>query len=186
MLTYHKRNGAFIYNHGQADILVRILEVVFKKETAFWLYSILIESILPLDYFTNLLYPQALLEYMMQLMEKKDLSCFIRWGEDAKMFGMKSFFSLFANLTITPTFSNKCQKFEMAYSMLDILLLLGDPKESITLSDNPNINGTFMVGEYMPVHFAQCNEKPDYEKEHKVRIDRTSQLLISMNLAIAE
>ena len=30
MITYHKRNGAFIYNQSQSEILIRILEVVFK------------------------------------------------------------------------------------------------------------------------------------------------------------
>lgn len=29
MMTYHKRNGAFIYNQSQSEILIRILEVVY-------------------------------------------------------------------------------------------------------------------------------------------------------------
>ena len=31
MITYHKRNGAFIYDPSQAEIMVRLLEVVFSK-----------------------------------------------------------------------------------------------------------------------------------------------------------
>ena len=31
MTTYHKRNGAFIYDPSQAGIMVRLLEVVFNK-----------------------------------------------------------------------------------------------------------------------------------------------------------
>ena len=57
MITYHKRNGAFVYNQSQSEILIRILEVVFKKETAFWLYCVLNETILPLNFYTNTLYP---------------------------------------------------------------------------------------------------------------------------------
>lgn len=88
MMTYQKRNGAFIYNHGQADILTRILEVVGKKKTAFWLYTVLVESILPLNFFTNSQYPQTLLEYSMKLMKLEDLSLFNRHGAAVKMFGM--------------------------------------------------------------------------------------------------
>ena len=31
MITYHKRNGAFIYDPSQAEIMVRLLEVVVSK-----------------------------------------------------------------------------------------------------------------------------------------------------------
>ena len=57
LITYHKRNGAFIYDPNQSEVLVRILEVVFKKETAFWLYCVLVESILPLNFNASKLYP---------------------------------------------------------------------------------------------------------------------------------
>ena len=57
MMTYHKRNGAFIYNQSQSEILIRILEVVFRKDTAFWLYCCLNECTLPLNFYTNTLYP---------------------------------------------------------------------------------------------------------------------------------
>ena len=57
MKAYHKRNGAFVYNQSQSEILIRILEVVFSKEIAFWLYTILNESVLPLNFYTNTLYP---------------------------------------------------------------------------------------------------------------------------------
>ena len=57
MVTYHKRNGNFIYNQSQSEILIRILEVVYDNKKAFWLYSILNETILPLNFYTNTLYP---------------------------------------------------------------------------------------------------------------------------------
>ena len=57
MMAYHKRNGAFVYNQSQSEILIRILEVVYTKSTAFWLYCILSEKILPLNFYTNTLYP---------------------------------------------------------------------------------------------------------------------------------
>lgn len=63
MMTYHKRNGAFIYNQSQSEILIRILEVVYLKTTTFWLYCVLSETILPLNFYTNTLYPQAFLDY---------------------------------------------------------------------------------------------------------------------------
>ena len=57
MITYHKRNGAFIYNQSQSEILIRILEFVYNDKTAFWLYTCLNECILPLNFYTNTLYP---------------------------------------------------------------------------------------------------------------------------------
>jgi len=34
--------------------------------------------------------------------------------------------------------------------MLDLLFLIGDPKKSVTLIDNPLTHGHFIVGEAMP------------------------------------
>ena len=76
MNTYHKRNGAFIYNQSQSEILIRILEVVFVKEIAFWLYCILVETILPLNFYTNTLYPQAFLDYTIKLVRNDDAGFF--------------------------------------------------------------------------------------------------------------
>ena len=56
----------------------------------------------------------------------------------------------------------------------------------MTLYDDHNINGFFSVGANIPYHYSDCNPTPEHLKEHKVRIDRTSQLLISMQLAVAE
>ena len=39
----------------------------------------------------------------------------------------------------------------MAYFMLDILFLLGDPRESTTLLDDPLQDGHFNVGETIPI-----------------------------------
>ena len=72
MVTYHKRNGNFIYNQSQSEILIRILEVVYDNKKAFWLYCILNESILPLNFYTNTLYPQAFLEYTINLVKESD------------------------------------------------------------------------------------------------------------------
>ena len=38
----------------------------------------------------------------------------------------------------------------MAYFMLDLLFLLGDPKQSKTLLDNHVLDGPFNVGEAIP------------------------------------
>jgi len=102
MITYHKRNGAFIYNQSQSEILIRILEVVYKKKTAFWLYVCLNESILPLNFYTNTLYPQAFLNYTIQLVKHEDESFFKKCGDAINMFCLKSYYSLFTNLMISP------------------------------------------------------------------------------------
>ena len=134
MMAYHKRNGAFIYNQSQSEILIRILEVVFSKETAFWLYTVLNESILPLNFYTNTLYPQAFLDFTKSLVSEWDIEFFERSGDAINFFCLKSYFSLFTNLTIE-TESTNIGKSEMAYFMLDLLFLLGDPHKSTTLLD---------------------------------------------------
>ena len=148
MITYHKRNGAFVYNQSQSEILIRILEVVFKKETAFWLYCVLNETILPLNFYTNTLYPQAFLDYTSKLVKKFDHSFFEKSGDAINMFCLKSYYSLFTNLSIDATQDNS--KSEMAYFMLDLLFLLGNPKQSTTLLDAPSEDGLFTVGESVP------------------------------------
>ena len=189
MNTYHKRNGAYIYNQSQSEILIRILEVVFTKEIAFWLYCILVETILPLNFYTNTLYPQAFLDYTIKLVKNDDAGFFGKSGDAINMFCLKSYYSLFTNLSIAPASENQqggCQKSEMAYYMLDILFLLGDPKESLTIMDDPLVDGRFNVGEHYPP-LERINKKTLAEcPETMVRLDRTSQLLISMSIAIAE
>ena len=75
--------------------------------------------------------------------------------------------------------------------MLDLLFLLGDPRHSKTLLDEPFTEGDLNVGESVPSHMklledsANRKNQPDYS-DAKVRIDRTSQLLISMSITIAE
>jgi len=53
---------------------------------------------------------------------------FDKSGDAINMFCLKSYYSLFTNLSIDPNNANYTQKSEMAYFMLDILFLLGDPK----------------------------------------------------------
>ena len=74
----------------------------------------------------------------------------------------------------------------MAYYMLDILFLLGDPKESLTIMDNPMEDGRFNVGEHYPPLERIPKKTLENCSETVVRLDRTSQLLISMSIAIAE
>ena len=57
MINYCKRNGAFLYNQSQSTILSRILEVVYKQEQAFWLYAVLLETILPANFYSQTFYP---------------------------------------------------------------------------------------------------------------------------------
>lgn len=184
-MTYHKRNGAFIYNQSQSEILIRILEVVYNKQTTFWLYCVLNESILPLNFYTNTLYPQTFLQYTKQLVMGEDFEFFRRCGDAINMFCLKSYYSLFTNLVVNPEHA-QIGKSEMAYFMLDLLFLLGDPKTSTTLLDNSNEDGIFNVNESIP-RSPRVQEKVwQSYPETLVRIDRTSQLLLSMSIAIAD
>ena len=51
-----------------------MLEVVYDKKKTFWLYACLLETFLPLNFYTNTLYPQAFCEYTKLLMEHWDTS----------------------------------------------------------------------------------------------------------------
>ena len=79
----------------------------------------------------------------------------------------------------------------MAYFMLDILFLLGNPKCSSTLLDEPFAASKFNVGERIT---PTPNLQEAYERvlqdpaffETKVRIDRTSQLLVAMSITVTD
>mmetsp|Transcript_29028 Transcript_29028/g.35984 ORF Transcript_29028/g.35984 Transcript_29028/m.35984 type:complete len:174 (-) Transcript_29028:2309-2830(-) len=173
MMAYHKRNGAFVYNQSQSEILIRILEVVFSKDIAFWLYTALNETILPLNFYTNTLYPQAFLDYTKTVVKQWDSNFFERSGDAINFFCLKSYFSLFTNLVIEPQNTSIGQS-EMAYFMLDLLFLLGDPKQSTTLLDDPINDGPFNVNETLPRLDRVKKQAYDENPERMVRIDRTS------------
>ena len=65
---------------------MRILEVVIKKEFAFWLYCILVETILPLNFYTNTFYPQALQNYTIYLIKENDKTFYNNSGDAINMF----------------------------------------------------------------------------------------------------
>jgi len=118
------------------------------------------------------------------------------------MFCLKSYYSLFTNLSvdgnraIDGTYSKQdanstgrnshIQNSEMAYFMLDLLFLLGDPKQSTTLLDDSKNNGLYKVNEPIPDFMKQSKSSSDANPERLVRIDRTSQLLLCMSIAIAD
>ena len=79
-----------------------------KKETAFWLYTILCESILPLNFYTNTLYPQAFLDYTIKLVKRDDQKFFSKSGDAINMFCLKSYYSLFTNLAIDDNNKSNC------------------------------------------------------------------------------
>ena len=156
------------------------MEVVFKEKNAFWLYCVLNETILPLNFYTNTLYPQAFLEYTIKLVKEFDDKFFEKSGDAINMFCLKSYYSLFTNITIDPE-CQVCDKSEIAYFMLDLLFLFGDPKRQTTLLDEPFIDNDSNVGEtftepsiYSPDLQKFRQESPHEYAETKVRIDRTS------------
>ena len=155
MKNYHKRNGSFIYDQSQSTILTRILEVVFKPQSAFWLYSILLESILPLNFFSNGLHLQALIEYMTKMRKIYDKKLDRVCGSFIDMLLHKSLPCLFTNLSIDPNNINSCQKSEMAYLMLDLLFLFGDPKTQTTLLNKHVLT----VGQRLPLKLINVDPK---------------------------
>ena len=59
--------------------------------------------------------------------------------------------------------------------MLDLLFLIGDPKKSTTMLDNPYTEGTFTVGEALPPFPAdKVSKRVLDETDSRVRVDRTS------------
>ena len=146
-----------------------------NKKDAFWLYVALIESILPLDYFKNSLYPQTLHDFSFKCLKDKDKSFLDLFTDSVKMFGMQSFYGLFTNLQMNLSEFNISNSYnETAYFMLDILLLLGDPTQSKTMHDDYSIDGEFIVGGFVPEKFISLNPSPEDWINEKVRIDRTS------------
>ena len=159
---------------------------MLNRERAFWLYTCLNESILPLNFYTNTLYPQAFLDFTKSLVKEGDKKFYEKCGDSINMFCLKSYYSLFTNMNIDPDNILSCQRSEIAYFMLDCLFLLGDPMKSTTLLDNPVLDGHFNVGENIPeLERILPKTRKDFP-EQKVHIDRTSQLLVSMSIAIAE
>jgi len=105
-----------------------------------------------------------------------DNTFFAKSGDAINMFCLKSFYSLFTNVAIDPSNVNECDKSEMAYFMLDLIFLLGDPRQSKTLIDDPDATGEFIVGEAIPFNDSKLKKQMEEElkDERKVRIDRTS------------
>ena len=126
MTCYAKRNSAFAYNQSQSQILRRILEVVPDAKKAFWIYTCLIETILPLNFFSHTLYPQTLLQFTEDLLQDSDREFFQEMGDSIKLFCLKSFYSLFTNMI---------KNQEITYTILDLLFLFGDPINSKTFFD---------------------------------------------------
>ena len=164
MINYCKRNGAFLYNQSQSTILSRILEVVYKQEHAFWLYAVLLETILPANFYSQTFYPQTYLEFTNQIMNEVDTKYMELAGQSVQMFCLKSFYTLFTNLENVPNAKQGIQSSEIAYFFLDFLYLLGNPKESLTVCDIGSDN-KLQVGSMVPTKDGRLE---------KVHIDRTS------------
>ena len=83
---------------------------------------------------------------------------------------------MFTDLSFDSKSENKVssQNLEIDYFMLDIIFLLGDPKESLTIMDNPLEDGHFYVGEYYPPLKRITKKVLDTYPDKVVRIDRTS------------
>ena len=173
-INYTKRNGSYIYNQSLSAILTRIFEVVFYAEHTFWLYVMLLEHILPPNFYSQTLYPQSFLDFTRELMQLVDKR-YMQMTEDAmQMFCLKSYYTLFTNLeskTATGGSSN-----EIAYFFLDMLFLLGNSKRSMTICDMD-------IG---PPCLTGCMYELNDKVLQKVYLDRTSQILVCAAVAIAD
>ena len=56
-------------------------------------------------------------------------------GQSVQMFCLKSYYTLFTNLQNETGDNDKIHKSEISYFFLDMLYLLGNPKESMTICD---------------------------------------------------
>lgn len=115
---------------------------------------------------------------------ESDIEFFNKCGDAINMFCLKSYYSLFTNLQVDP--HAQIGKSEMAYFMLDLLFLLGDSTTSTTLLDNSLEDGVFNVNESIPKLARVTDKVWERNTEPRVRIDRTSQLLVSMSITIAD
>jgi small G protein signaling modulator 3 len=55
LVSYTKRNPLIGYVQGMNFILSKIVETITKEEEAFWVFVMILEKILPIDYYSNLM-----------------------------------------------------------------------------------------------------------------------------------
>ena len=68
-------------------------------------------------------------------MQEVDARYMEQAGTSVQMFCLKSFYTLFTNLENNVPDKPEIHKSEIAYFFLDMLYLLGNPKESVTICD---------------------------------------------------
>lgn len=122
----------------------RILEVVPDAKKAFWIYACLIETVLPVNFFSHTLYPQTLLKFTEMILKGSDKEFFTEMGDSIKLFCLKSFYSLFTNMM---------KNQEIAYTILDLLFLYGDPINSRSFFDEES--DFPQEGENVPLNTSQ-------------------------------
>ena len=94
---------------------------------AFWIYACLVETILPVDFFIDQSYQRALSVFVETILLECDKTYFTQFKDSFKSFCDKSFGCLFTNII---------ENQEIAFSILDLLFLYGNPIVSETLLDD--------------------------------------------------
>ena len=150
--------------------------MVYYQEQAFWLFATLMETILPPNFYSQTTYPQTYLGFTNTIMNDVDKNYMKITGDGVHMFNIKSFYTLFTNMENEPNPELDVKQSEIAYFFLDMLFLCGNPRESYTFCDMDS-DKRYEVGSIFTANNGV---------ETRVNIDRTSQLLVSTAIAIAD
>lgn len=115
-----------------------------------------------------------------------------RFGDSLIILCLKNFNCLFSSMESHPSTpltdpsqskgKNQLGRKEIAYTMLDLLFLLGNPRKSATLLDPPIIRKNEAGLEEVIIE----KEVGGLYKDQVVALDRTTQLLTSTAIAIAD
>ena len=108
--NYTKRNPISHYIQSQALIAQQVIKTTESDETAFWLYTAIVEDVYPVGFYSHLLEPMVLAELFYRF-----LGTFSCENETVKSYFLRQFLCLFQE------FAND----EVRMAIFDFLLLLG-------------------------------------------------------------
>lgn len=89
--AYTKRNPQVGYCQGMNNIVLMILKVVNDEEAAFWLFCMIIECVLPLDYYSMMIQVLIDQKVLMHLLSTKNPKFLQKYSDLEVELIMKSF-----------------------------------------------------------------------------------------------
>jgi len=99
LVAYTKRNPTVGYSQGMNFVVSRLLQVLPSEEQAFWVFSMIVESMLPLDYYCNLVGVLIDQKIFYEIFQKRipDLCDYlIKMGLDPSLLAFQWFVCLFS------------------------------------------------------------------------------------------